>query len=55
MVSNMVSLDGKQIRPTFMNFRTLENFLEKHEPDEFEYLKSGKRDYEQADSAEVGG
>lgn len=53
VVDKKVKLDGKQIKPTFMNFRTLESFLQEHEPDGLEYLKTGKWGYEQADSAEV--
>lgn len=41
------------IRLPFTNFRTLESFLAEYEPDELEYLKTGKRRYEQADCAEV--
>lgn len=53
VVDKKVKLEGKQVKPTFTNFRTLESFLAEHEPDELEYLKTGKRGYEQADWAEV--
>ena len=53
MVDKKVKLEGNQVKPTFTNFRTLVSFLAEHEPDELEYLKTGKRGYEQADCAEV--
>lgn len=47
-----VKLEGRQIKPTYMNFRTLESFLAKYEPDELEYIKTGIRKYEEMDSAD---
>ena len=47
-----VKLEGRQIKPTYTNFRTLESFLAKYEPDELEYIKTGIRKYEEMDSAD---
>lgn len=44
---------GKQLKPTFTNFRTLENFLEIEEPDELEYIRTGIRKYSQTDYADI--
>lgn len=48
-----VRLEGKTIIPTFSNFRTLESFLAKEEPDELEYIKTGNVLYEESDYADL--
>lgn len=38
VVDKKVETIGKLVKPTFTNFRTLESFLEKEEPDELDYI-----------------
>lgn len=53
IVDKKVNLEGKIIKPVFTNFRTLEDFLADKNPDELEYLKTGKFGFEETYSAEV--
>ena len=53
VVDKKVRLEGKEIKPTFTNFRTLESYMASHDPDGLEYLKTGKWGFEEADSAEI--
>lgn len=53
VVDKRVELRGRQIKPTFFNFRTLECFLAEKEPEELEYIKTGVYKYEEADCAEI--
>ena len=53
VVDKKVQMEGKQLKPTFMNFRTLESFLEKEEPDELEFIKTGVIKYSQTDYADI--
>lgn len=53
VVDKKVNLEGKIIKPTFTNFRTLKEFLAEKNPDELEYLTTGKFGLEEAASAEV--
>ena len=46
-----VKLEGKQIIPTFKNFRTLESVLAEFEPDELEEIKTGAHKYDEARTA----
>lgn len=46
-----VKFDGKEIIPTFKNFRTLESMLAKFEPDELEEIKTGVHKYNEARTA----
>lgn len=53
VVDKKVKLEGKLIKPTFTNFRSFESVMAKRDPDELEYLKTGVRKYDEAESAEV--
>ncbi len=53
VVDKKVTTEGKQVRPTFTNFRTLESFLAEKEPDELDYIKTGVGKYEQTDYADI--
>ena len=53
VVDKKVKTEGKRVKPTFTNFRTLESFLSEKEPDELDYIKTGIRKYEQTDYADV--
>ncbi len=53
VVDKKVTTEGKRVRPTFTNFRTLESFLAEKEPDELDYIKTGVRKYEQTDCADI--
>lgn len=53
VVDKKVKTEGKLVKPTFTNFRTLESFLAKAEPDELDYIKTGVRKYEQTNYADV--
>lgn len=52
VVDKKVHLEGKRVKPTFKNFKTLEEFLSKNEPDELDYIRTGKRKYDETDEAE---
>lgn len=53
VADKIMKLEGEQVKPTYTNFRTLESFLAEHEPDELEYIKTGKRKYEETDDANI--
>lgn len=53
VVDKKLATEGKRVKPTFTNFRTLESFLAKKEPDELDYIKTGVRKYEQTDYADI--
>lgn len=53
VVDKKLQLVGKHVKPTFTNFRTLEDFLQQKEPDELEYIKTGERKYSQTDYADI--
>lgn len=53
VVDKRIQMEGKQLKPTFTNFRTLESFLEKEEPDELEFIKTGVSKYSQTDYADI--
>ncbi len=53
VVDKKVTTEGKRVKPTFTNFRTLEHFLAEKEPDELDYIKTGVRKYEQTDYADI--
>lgn len=52
VVDKKVKTEGKLVRPTFTNFRTLEAFLAEKEPDELDYIKTGVRKYEETEYAD---
>ncbi len=47
-----VLLEGRQIKPTYMNFRTLEDFLREKEPEILEEIRTGICKYEETEYAE---
>ena len=53
VVDKKVQLEDDKIKPKFTNFRTLESFLAEHNPDALQYLKTGRRGYEEADCADI--
>lgn len=53
VVDKKVKLEGKLIKPIFTNFRTFENVMAEKEPDELDYIKTGIRKYDEAESAEI--
>ena len=53
VVDKKLEVIGRQVKPTFTNFRTLEDFLQQEEPDELEYIKTGIRKYSQTDYADI--
>lgn len=53
VVDKKVRLEGKQIKPTLTNFRTLESYMAIHDPDGLEYIKTGKWMFEEANYAEI--
>ena len=53
VVDKKVRLEGKTIKPTFTNFRTLESFMAENDPDGLEYLKTGRCGLQEAESAEI--
>ena len=53
VVDKKVKLEGKLIKPIFTNFRTFESVMAEKEPDELDYIKTGIRKYDEAESAEI--
>ena len=53
VVDKKVKLEGKMIKPIFSNFRTFESVMAEKEPDELDYIKTGIRKYDEAESAEI--
>jgi len=53
VVDKKVKLEGKLVKPTFTNFRTLESVMAEREPDELDYIKTGVRKYDEAGCAEI--
>lgn len=53
VVDKKMKTEGKLVKPTFTNFRTLESFLAEKEPDELDYIRTGVRKYGQTDYADV--
>ena len=53
VVDKKVKTEGKLVKSTFTNFRTLESFLSEKEPDELDYIKTGVRKYEETDYADI--
>lgn len=53
VVDKKVKLEGKLIKPIFTNFRTFESVMAEKDPDELDYIKTGIRKYDEAESAEI--
>jgi len=53
VVDKKLTTEEKRVKPTFTNFRTLENFLAEKEPDELDYIRTGIRKYERTDYADI--
>lgn len=53
IVDKKVRLEGRVIKPTFTNFRTLESYMAMHDPDGLDYIRTGRWGLEESDSAEV--
>ena len=51
VVDKKVKLKGRQIEPTYTNFRTLESVLAEHEPDTLETIKTGIYKYSETNHA----
>lgn len=50
VVDKKVKLNGKLIKPTFTNFRTLESVMAERDPDELEYIKTGIRKFDETEA-----
>ena len=53
VVDKKIKLEGKMLKSTFTNFRTLEKVLAEKDPDGLDYLMTGILKYDQTDEAEV--
>jgi len=53
VVDKKVKTEGEYLKPTFTNFRTLESVIAEKEPDELDYIKTGKRKYDEIGYADV--
>lgn len=53
VVDKKVKPEGKLIKTTFTNFRTLESVLSENDPDELDYIKTGVSKYQETDYADI--